>query len=89
EAMASRLPVVASRVSGTSEVIEDGRSGVLLPPGDAPALTDGMLQVLRDPLLARTLGDEGRMRVEACFSSRAQAEQHVALYRAALAGQRA
>lgn len=85
EAMASRVPVVASRVSGTNEVIEDGRSGILVAPGDAPALADGMLRVLRDPQVARTLGEEGRRRVEACYSARAQAEQHVAIYRAAVA----
>ena len=84
EAMASRVPAVASRVSGTSEVIEDGRSGILVPPGEPQPLGEATLRVLHDPDLASALGQEGRRRVEACYSARAQAELHLALYRAAL-----
>jgi glycosyltransferase involved in cell wall biosynthesis len=86
EAMASGLPVVATRVSGAAEVIEDGRSGILVPPSDSPALAAAMLRVLGDVALAGRLGEEGRRRVAACYTSGVQAEQHVALYRAALSG---
>lgn len=88
EAMASRLPVVASRVSGTSEVIEHGQSGLLVPPGNASALADAIARPLRDASLAQRLGEGARLRVEACYGSRAQAEQHVLLYRSVLASVR-
>jgi glycosyltransferase involved in cell wall biosynthesis len=60
EAMASGTPVVASRVGGLAEVVEDGRTGFLVPPGDAAALRDRLEQVLGDPPLARRLGVNAR-----------------------------
>jgi glycosyltransferase involved in cell wall biosynthesis len=85
EAMASRLPVVATSVSGTREVLEHGRSGVLVPAGSAAELAEGILQVLGQPGVARSLGDAARRRVEDCYSARAQAARHAELYRARLA----
>lgn len=85
EAMASGLPVVATAVSGTREVIEDGRSGILVPPGDAPALGAAMIAVLERPETAAALGAAARSRVEDCYSARAQAQRHAELYRSRLA----
>lgn len=66
EAMALGLPVVATRCPhGPSEAIEDGRSGLLVPPADAPALAAAILRVLRDDGLRETLAREGRRRAEA------------------------
>lgn len=84
EAMASGLPVVASGVSGTREVVEPDRSGVIVPPGDIGALADGIVRVLSQPAFASSLGQAARVRVEDCYSARAQARRHAQLYRSRL-----
>lgn len=56
EAMAARLPVVATDVSGSRELVRDGETGLLVAPADAPALARAMLRVLGNPQWARRLG---------------------------------
>jgi glycosyltransferase involved in cell wall biosynthesis len=68
EAMASGTPVVASRLGGLTEVVEDGVSGFLVPPGDAAALRDRLDLLLAQPALARRLGEAGRERVLDLFT---------------------
>lgn len=60
EAMASGVPVVGSRLAGIREVLEDGVTGLLVPPGDPPALAAGLVRLLRDPALGGHLGEAGR-----------------------------
>jgi glycosyltransferase involved in cell wall biosynthesis len=60
EAMASATPVVASRVGGVPEVVRDGETGFLVPPGDVQALRDALERVLGDPELATRLGVRAR-----------------------------
>lgn len=67
EAMAAGLPVVATDVGGTPEVVLDGQTGRLVAPGNPSALTEAMVAVLRDPRLAEEFGKAGRARVEARF----------------------
>ena len=67
EGMAVELPVVASRISGIPELVEDGRSGRLVPPGDPLALADGLEELVRDPALRQRFGRAGRARVLADF----------------------
>ncbi|MBI5015005.1 MAG: glycosyltransferase [Deltaproteobacteria bacterium] len=62
EAMASGLPVVASRVSGLQDVVEDGRTGLLVPASDGAALARALERLLVDPATARDLGSRGRAR---------------------------
>ena len=81
EAMASGLPVIASSVSGTREVVESGESGLLVPPGDADALAAAIARVLAAPSEAARMGVAGRRRVEDCYSAGAQARQHADLFR--------
>jgi glycosyltransferase involved in cell wall biosynthesis len=81
EAMASGLPVVATRVSGSAQVVVDGESGVLVPAGDAERLGEAIGALLDDPALARQLGRAARERVEGSYSARAQAARHAELYR--------
>lgn len=68
EAMAAGAAVVATDVGGTGEAIEDGRSGVLVPPRDPGALARAIDGVLSDRELARDLGGEARRRVRSRFS---------------------
>ena len=57
EAAAMARPVVASRLGGVEELVDDGRTGLLVPPGDPAALADEIARVLLDPALARGMGE--------------------------------
>jgi glycosyltransferase involved in cell wall biosynthesis len=63
EAMASGTPVIASRTGGLPEVVRDGETGFLITPGDVSQLRDRIDQLLRDPALARRMGEHARARV--------------------------
>jgi glycogen synthase len=85
EAMACGTPVVATRVGGIPEVVVDGETGWLVPPGDEAALARALRGALADPALARRMGEAGRRRVEAHFSWDRIAERTLAVYRDAIA----
>lgn len=68
EAMAAGLPVVATRVGGVPEVVEEGVTGYLAPSGDDAGLADALLRLAADPELRGRLGRAGRARAEAVFS---------------------
>jgi sugar transferase (PEP-CTERM/EpsH1 system associated) len=80
EAMASGLPVVASRVGGIPEVVTEGEHGALVPAGDVGALAAALARYSSDPALARTHGAAGRIRVEQRFSMRAMLTAYTGLY---------
>jgi alpha-maltose-1-phosphate synthase len=80
EAMACSTAVVASRVGGIPEVVEDGVTGLLVPPDDPAALADAMNALLRDPARADAMGKAGRARAVDEFSWDAVAAQTAALY---------
>jgi glycosyltransferase involved in cell wall biosynthesis len=63
EALAAGRPVVSTRVGGVPNVVQDGESGLLVPPRDPAALADGILALLRDPARAAQLGLTGRRAV--------------------------
>ena len=85
EAMAASLPVVATEVGGTPELVQHGETGLLAPPRDPRALADRLLALLRDPPLAQRLGAEGRRRAEAELALPALSKRLGELYRAVLA----
>lgn len=62
EAGAYGLPVVAHAIGGVPEAVIDEETGLLVPPGDQPALTAAFTRLLADPALRRRLGDAGRAR---------------------------
>jgi L-malate glycosyltransferase len=59
EYMAARLPTIVSRVGGNAELVSDGVTGLVVPPGDSPALAAALLKILHDPGLARQLAENG------------------------------
>jgi glycosyltransferase involved in cell wall biosynthesis len=67
EAMASARPVVSTRLAGSPELVVDGQTGMLTPPGDSTALADALEQLLRHPELRLRFGDAGRRRIERHF----------------------
>ena len=67
EAMASRIPVIASRVAGVQELVEDGVAGFTVPPGDVATLAARMARLMADPEMAARMGAEGRQVVEREF----------------------
>lgn len=75
EAMSSGVPVVASRLSGIPELVEDGRDGLLVPPGDAVALADALRRLHEDADLRRRLGANGRATVRESFDLATNAAQ--------------
>jgi glycosyltransferase involved in cell wall biosynthesis len=80
EAMASGTPVVASRIGGLPEVIEDGHTGFLVRPGDVAALHDRLERIVRDPALGRRLGVNARAAVLERFTWDKVAERCLTAY---------
>jgi glycogen synthase len=85
EAMACEVPVVASAVGGIVEVVEDGVTGLLVPPGRPDALAAALRRVLEDPTRGQVMGRAGRKRVEEKFSWASVAERTERLYAEAIA----
>ncbi|HKD99740.1 MAG TPA: N-acetyl-alpha-D-glucosaminyl L-malate synthase BshA [Planctomycetota bacterium] len=88
EALACGVPVIASRVGGLPEVVDDGSSGYLRPVGDVEGMAAGAIELLRDPARRRAFGEIGRARAIERFSRDAVVERYVACYEAALAQRR-
>ena len=80
ESMAAGIPVIATRVGGNPEVIEDGVSGLLVPPRDSGALADAMGRLLDDEDLASRLGQAGMRRVTEIFSIEGSVHETEHLY---------
>jgi glycosyltransferase involved in cell wall biosynthesis len=80
EAMASGCAVVASRVGGLAEIIEDGVSGLLVEPGDCDGLGRAVTRLLDSPEEARRMGDRGRTLVAGRFARREVCRQMAAMY---------
>lgn len=81
EALASRIPVVASRVAGVQELVEDGVTGFAVPPGDVATLAGRMIRLMNDPAAARTMGEAGCKAVEAGFDIRREGARLAELFR--------
>jgi len=84
EAMAMRKPVVATTTGGLPEIVQDGETGMLVPPGDADALAKAVSSLLQDPARCRRLGEAGRARVAAHFTVEAMMNQLVSGYESLL-----
>ncbi len=85
EAMASGLPVLATAVGGNADLVDDGRTGRLVPAGDVQALAERLSALAADPAAAAALGRGGRARVEREFSLQAMVAAYQDLYSRELA----
>ena len=80
EAMAHGRPVVATAVGGLPDMVVDGETGLLVPPGDAPALRAAIDRLLADPDLRRRLGAAGRERIASLSSWKRVIDDTLAAY---------
>jgi glycosyltransferase involved in cell wall biosynthesis len=80
EAHACGVPVVATAVGGTPELVVDGETGLLVPPGDSAALAAGMTQLLRDDFRRRQMGRSAQNRVREQFTFEVQARGYLELF---------
>jgi len=80
EAMASALPVVATPVGGTPEILEDGVHGYLTPVDDSMKLADAIIRLLDNDALAREMGRHGRQMVETAYTWDTMVDQTEKVY---------
>jgi glycosyltransferase involved in cell wall biosynthesis len=80
EAMAMGKPVVSTNVGGIPEVVLDGVTGILVPPGNAKSLSHAIMRLLNDPRLRASMGRKGRKRVEQYFTLHAHVQRVQEIY---------
>ena len=80
EAMASGIPVISTNISGIPELIEDGRTGLLIPPNDVVLLSEAMMKVINDPGLAQRLIVHARSKIEEEYNVKLNAKQKANLF---------
>jgi glycosyltransferase involved in cell wall biosynthesis len=82
EAMAAGCPVIASRIEGLEEVVEDGVTGILVPPADPKVLVEAIKLMLGSPSLRNRMGEMGRHRVRERFSIEVQNNAWLSIHNA-------
>jgi glycosyltransferase involved in cell wall biosynthesis len=80
EAQACGIPVVASRVGGLVDLIEDGKSGYLVAVNDPKALADRIIEVLRAPQQSKVMAQQARLNIEQHFSARQMLQETLGVY---------
>ncbi len=81
EAMAQGVASVVTNSGGSPELVEDGKSGLVAPPADAPALSRAIARLRADPVLRRALGEAARERIRRAFRIEDTIAAHTRLYR--------
>ena len=81
EAMAAGKPIVATAVSGTTQAMIPGKTGLVVPPRDSRALADAIVQLLTSPAQAQAMGQAAKQHVTVNFGAQKQADEYLALYR--------
>jgi glycosyltransferase involved in cell wall biosynthesis len=80
EAMSTGLPIVATRVGGNPELIDDGRTGRLVPAGDPENLAESIVAYFDDPILARRHAQAARLTAVQRFSLDGMVDRYISLY---------
>ena len=80
EAMALGKPVIASHVGALPEIVMDGQTGLLVPPGDVRALREAIMRVSEDPVFATKLGRAGRQRAEHLYAPEIHYQKLLEIY---------
>jgi glycosyltransferase involved in cell wall biosynthesis len=75
EAMAAAVPVVTTRIAGISELVDDGVSGYLVPPGNKTALREAIAALVAHPEQRQSMGQAGRLKVEREFNIKTEAKR--------------
>jgi glycosyltransferase involved in cell wall biosynthesis len=85
ESMGYGIPVVATRVGGNPELVVEGETGYLVPVNNHGLLADRIVKLLLNPELRRSMGEEGRRRIERKFRMRNVANRYLDIYKGLLA----
>ena len=80
EAMATALPIIATRVGGNPELVQEGVTGLLVPPADPDAMANALLGYVRDPELRRLHGQAGRAIIDCEYSMDAMVQGYLSVY---------
>lgn len=83
EAQACKVPVVATRVGGVVDIIEDGKTGLLVPPADPAGMADGIIKILKDKELSQGLADNAYEKVRREYGAELMAERILGVYKEA------
>ncbi|MFA7283926.1 MAG: GT4 family glycosyltransferase PelF, partial [Candidatus Omnitrophota bacterium] len=84
EAQAAGVPVVATRVGGVIDIIEDGKNGLLVPPADPRSMSEAVMRIFKDPQLARTLAEKAYLKVKEKYNVELMVKNTLDVYREAL-----
>jgi len=84
EAMAAGVPVIGTSNGGLPEIIDDGNTGIIVPPGDSAALAEAIIFLMRNPEILRQMSRAGQERAASKFSTSAMVEQVARIYRTLL-----
>jgi len=84
QAMAAGKPVVATRVGGVPDMVEDGVTGLLCDPGNSEQLADGLVALLKDPELRRRMGQQAHQLAEKRYRANRVAQATLEAYRSVL-----
>jgi Glycosyltransferase len=80
EAMASGVPVVATAVGGTPELVVEGKTGILTPRGDHMKFSEAIISILRDPAMKKSMGEAGKRRVAEKFTFNEMQDAYIEAY---------
>ena len=84
--MAAGLPVVASRIGGIPETVDDGINGILVEPGSVTDLVKALVELAKDRKLRKDFGKAGYRKASLCFDSDVVAQKMILLYTSLLSG---
>jgi len=84
EAQAAGVPVVATEVGGVVDIIEDGRTGLMVPPSDPQSMAEAVIKIFKDPLLARDLAEAAYIKVKEKYNVELMVNNTLNVYKDAL-----